>query len=250
MTYLAKVSLPNPVALFIVGLIFFGCQSDTGTKNIEDFYYPLDELKDGLVYEYAHPSFDSVAHFFNYYKTIEADGKVLFLGMQYNYLAEPQQLTVEEKVSNGMLLKESSLYQYDSTGRQFTIPVKVEVGSVFPFEVRDSGGIFVYNVIWHNPVDSSKFIRLIRNRRYTGDTTFVFEGQSHPAVKFNVREHVESFDDGFLEHEFNTLEIYAKGIGLVYYRKDITDDLTITYALKERFSMEVLEERLGKKLTQ
>jgi len=230
--------------------------SDDG-RYIEPYYFPIDDLKDGLVYEYRHPQFDSVPPFYNYYRIIKKRDttserrKVItyLVGMQYNYKFEPQQLTVEERISNGMLLTKSIVYQSDSTGKQQSMPMEIEVGSVFPFEVRDSGGVFVYNVKWHDAVDTSKFTRLIRNRSYGGATDYTFNEKNYDAIQLNVAEKVESYDEGFVEHSFGGYEVYAKDIGLVYYKKNVTPDLILEYELKERYPMSILEKKFEKERT-
>lgn len=242
-------SIPIIPFLFL-SLLLLSCGSESDFRDLENYYFPIDDLKDGLVYEYQHPTFDSVAPFYHYYRNVKSGDSLFLVGMQYNYLFEPQQLTVEEKISNGMLLTESILYQNDGEGKQVAMPMEIEVGSVFPFEVRDSQGVFVYNVKWHDAVDSSQFTRLIRNRSFAGDTSFIFKEKTYPAVNFLVREKVESFDEGFVEHEFNTFEIYAQSLGLVYYRKEVTPQLVIEYRLADTYPMSALEEKFGKQSSQ
>lgn len=251
MTYKIKYLLPFGLIISFV-VAFMACTDDG--RYIEPYYFPIDDLQDGLVYEYRHPQFDSVPPFYNYYRIIKKRDttserrKVLtyLVGMQYNYKFEPQQLTVEERISNGMLLTKSVVYQADSTGKQQSMPMEIEVGSVFPFEVRDSGGVFVYNVMWREATDSTKFTRLIRNRSYAGDMDYRYKDKRYDAVQINVREKVESFDEGFVEHSFDGHEIYAKGIGLIYYRKEVTPDLILEYELVDRYPMTELEARFKK----
>ena len=249
----SKKIMNQPIKIIFAAfaaLIFLSCGGENNFRNLESFYFPIQKLGDGLVYEYRNPQHDSVAPFYHYFRNVKKGDSIFLVGMQYNYLFEPQQLTVEEKISNGMLLTESILYQNDSTGKQVAMPMEIEVGSVFPFKIKDENGVFVYNVKWHEATDSSKFTRLIRNRSYVSDTSFVFEGRGHPAVKFLVREKVESFDEGFVEHEFNTHEIYAESLGLVYYRKEVTPQLVIEYQLTDTYPMSDLEAKFGKQLSQ
>ena len=86
---------------------------------------------------------------------------------------------------------------------------------------------------------------LIKNRRFMGDTTFVYQGQTHESILFEVRELFERDDqeEGYFEQEFSGIEIYAKDIGLVYYRKEITSELIIEYQLVDQYPMTELEEK-------
>lgn len=231
----------------IVSVLVVGCGNSSNQRNISSFYFPVEKLADGMVYEYRHPA-DSLAPFYHYFRNVKSGDSLFLVGMRYNHLFEPEQFSTEEKISNGMLLTQSVLYQKDSLEKQISMPMEIKVGSVFPFEVRDSGGVFVYNVKWHDADDPEKFTNLIRNRSFAGDTTYVFNGKGAPAVKMAVREKVESYDNGFIEHEFNTLEIYAENIGLVYFRKEVTPDLIIEYQLVDRYPMSVLEAKFGKVL--
>ena len=243
-------NLTQIILAVFTSLIFLSCGAENTSRNLESYYFPIQKLGDGLVYEYRNPQHDSVAPFYHYFRNVKKRDSIFLVGMQYNYLFEPQQLTVEEKISNGMLLTESILYQNDSIGKQISMPMEIEVGSVFPFELKSKDGVFVYNVKWHDAVDSSQFTRLIRNRSYVSDTSFVFEGRGYPAVNFLVREKVESFDEGFVEHEFNTYEIYAESLGLVYYRKEVSPQLIIEYRLADTYPMSVLESKFGKQSAQ
>ena len=228
-------------------LFFWSCQTKDAKKDISSFYFPVENLDEGLVYEYRAAA-DSLAPFYMYYRTVKNDSQTFLVAMQYDFEFIPQQLAREEIVENGVMLAESFLFENDLTGRQVQIPVEIESGSVFPFEVNDSGGIFLYKIKWYEPADTSVFTRLIRNRKYEGDTSFVFKNKKLPAVKFEVKELAENYDEGFLEHEFSGMEVYAKNIGLVYFKKKVSEDLRLEYALFDTYPMKVLEEKFRKNL--
>jgi len=144
-----------------------------------------------------------------------------------------------------MLLEELFLYQSDSTDKQTRIPVEIVAGNNFPFEVQDSLGIFLYNIQWFSPADSSTNT-LIRNRRYLGRTTYEFEGKEYAAIEFGVRELIENEQEGFLKIELKGKEIYAQGLGLVYTHKEAIDSgFEQTYQLYARYPMMELEKKFG-----
>ncbi|MCB0663335.1 MAG: hypothetical protein KDC24_11390 [Saprospiraceae bacterium] len=238
--------LPITVFFISLGCLFNACSPENdGTKNISDYYYPMDSLNEGLVYEYKAVNNDSMSALYNYYRTVESMDETFLVGVQYDPFFQPSQLSREKVVSNGVKLVESFIYLNDSTGTSTQIPMDIIAGVTFPFEVRDSGGIFLYNVKWFdNPGDTTVYTSVIRNRRYEKDTTVNYKGEQLPAVLFSVRELVENFNDGFWEKEFNSKELYAKGIGLVYFKKDISPDFKLEYALYDRYPMEVLEAKL------
>jgi hypothetical protein len=144
-----------------------------------------------------------------------------------------------------MVLEDLFLFEEDTsgTGQQYQIPVEIVQDDVFPFRVQKDGGIFLYHVQWEPPADPGANLALIKNRRYEGDTTFVFQGKKYDAIVFSVKELVSYDQNGVLEQQYDGQEIYAKGLGLVYYRKKISDALNLRFRLSERYPMQQLEEK-------
>lgn len=239
------VFCPRPRKIFLLfGLFAFltACQPDE-YRDIRGYYFPLKELKDGLTYEYRSLRNDSLAPNYWYYRSFVKPDSIFLTGTYYEYDLLPQQFIREEMVSNGVLLEEMYVYARDSTGEQHRSRVEVLQGNAFPFEVRDSGGVFLYKIRWQSPTDTSITTTLIKNRIYRGDTTYQYKGETLDCIFFEVRELVEQEQEGFLEQEFSGLEFYAKELGLVYYRKDIQEDFTLEYGLHDRYSMDRLEEK-------
>lgn len=228
--------------IILASPLFFSCQEDQGRRDIRDHYFPMKELTDGLVYEYRPVGSSEMAPVYWYYRSFLFEDSVFLTGTYYEYELLPLQFTREEMVSNGMLLEEMYLYEQDSTGRPVRTEVDIIAGSVFPFEVRDSGGIFLYRVQWESPLDPGATTTLIKNRRFLGDTTFVYKDKIYDAVRFEVRELLEYDKEGVFEKEYSGTEIYAEDLGLVYYRKEISPELTLEYALADRYPMAQLEE--------
>ena len=79
------------------------------------------------------------------------------------------------------------------------------------------------------------------NRRYLRDTTFVLQEKEYPALLFSLEGEVSLRDpeEGDISPQFRGYEIYAKGIGLVAYRRELgTDGAARGGRLTERVSME------------
>ncbi len=236
-----------PASIFLLISILFSCNYDT--KNIRDYYFPLKELTDGLVYEYRSVNNDSLAPDYWYYRSIVTDTSVYLTGTYYDAASlTQQQLTREEMVSNGVITKDLYLYETDSTGKQQQIIANIIADNVFPFEVRDSGGVFLYKVSWQLPSERNATTTLIKNRRYAGDTTFVFQNKQYDAVVFEVKELLQHNQEGYFEQQFSSVQWYAKGLGLVYYRRDVTKDLILEYRLADRYPMKRLESVFKKKI--
>lgn len=234
--------------IFIMISLFFSfcmaCQMGQ-KRNIEAYYLPLKTLKDGLVYEYQSTNPDTFPPYYWYYRTIEQGSSTFLTGMYYDYKFMPQQLIRQLKVSNGMLLEEAFIYETDSSEYQIQIPMEINNGSSFPFEVKDSFGVFLYNVSWQSVLDTSR-ITVVKNRRFTATTTYDFQGKSYPAIEFSVRELVEHDKEGVLAIELIGKEIYAKNIGLVYVEKStIQGNYQQVYRLSDRYEMSVLEQKFA-----
>lgn len=230
------------VQLFVAICCVYGCKPD-GKHDIFNYYYPLEELRDGRVYEYRPVEADSLPEEYWFFKTIYTDTAEYLTGTYYDYNFMVRQLTTEEIVENGSLIKNYFLYTMDSTGVQHQVPAEVIGATAFPFEVRDSGGIFLTNLKWTFSKNPEVSTTMIKNRRYAGKTTYKYQGKPVDAVVFDIKELVDDYNEGHWEKQYTGKEIYAKGIGLVYYEKTIDDNFVLKYALKAVFSMEELEER-------
>ncbi|MFQ5447587.1 MAG: hypothetical protein ACE5FF_11705, partial [Saprospiraceae bacterium] len=151
------------------------------------------------------------------------------------------------RVHNGMLLDEFYTYERDSAGAKIRVKASIEAANVFPFRVSASPGVLLSSIRWE-PLGEPGSVTLIRNRQFDGDTTFVFNGKTLPAIKFNVRELVDNDQEGHLELEYPAMEIYAKGIGLVYFRKDIDEKWQMEYQLAATYTMAEFEKKFGQRI--
>lgn len=242
----------NAVFRFTLAALFFqflsSCEPGDGRRDIRDYYFPLKALADGLVYEYRPVSNDSMTPVYWYYRSFRQDEGIFLTGTYYEYDLVPLQFIREELVRNGMLLDDIYLYEPDSAGRQLKVPVDILAGNAFPFEVSDSSGVFLYKIRWQPPSDPGATMTLIKNRRFLGDTTLTAGGETYTGIAFEVRELFEREKNGVFEQEFSGLELYAKGVGLVYYKKEVTENLVLEYYLADRYSMTELEDQLRRRL--
>lgn len=226
-------------------VLICACQTDR-TTNIKTYYFPLHELYDGLVYEYQSVSDEQLPPYYWYYRTVDKeDGAVTLTGMYYNYEFEPQQFIQEERISNGMILEDLFIYEPNSVGKQDQVIAKIIEDTVFPFEVRDSSGVFLYEAQWFSPTDSTNYT-IVRNRRYQGKTSFTYQDKDYLAIKLQVRELIETEQEGFLTIELMGEEIYAQGLGLVEVKKEsVTGSFKQHYRLADRYLMTDLEEKFS-----
>ncbi len=221
--------------------------ADEQAFDIREYYFPLKELSEGMVYEYKNIANDSIAPDIWYYRSL-VEGKEKFLTSTY-YMPDltPQVLNREVMVHNGMLLDDMYVYGKDTTGSgvQPKTQAKIVAGNNYPFLVRMPGGVFLSRVEWTDPNQPEVRYAVIRNRRFAGPTIFEFEGKSYPALRFYFREAFEQEikDQGTLTPvPYGGEEIYAKGLGRVYYRKD-NQSIPFEYRLAKRYPMKQLEDK-------
>ncbi len=236
------VYLKLVIAILIFSFLY-SCQTSTKTKNIRSYYYPVADFMAGKVYEYQAVN-DSLAPFYWYFRTTISKGDTIITSEYFDHNFIVQQLTNEEIVKNGVILNDFYFYETDSlTGQQKQNPVRVEVDNVFPFEVTDSTGLFLYKIFWRDYQQPNQKYRLIKNRHYMGEASYIYKGQQVPAVQFFNKELLEIEAVGFQEVAYNSVELYAKNIGLVYFRKEIEGNVVQEYELADIYDMADLEEK-------
>ncbi|MBL7774763.1 MAG: hypothetical protein JNK89_02105 [Saprospiraceae bacterium] len=237
--------LAASVFLTFVVFLFLACTD--GKRNIRDYYFPVYDLQKGLVYAYAAEEGDSTDRRYWFYNSFVRDSGTFLVGTQYDRYFAINQIVREKIVDNGSLARNTFLYELDTaSGKAIPVRAVIESANLFPFQVTDSLGIFLYSLHYTPPTDTGATIALVRNRRFLGDgPPFQFQGKSYPTVRFGLQEAIRHNAEGSAEIEGSGEEWYAKGLGLVYFRKSFGPGGAIRYAyrLTETFSMQELERR-------
>ncbi|MFT5801494.1 MAG: hypothetical protein ACI956_001302, partial [Nonlabens sp.] len=120
--------------------------------------------------------------------------------------------------------------------------------NVFPFEVRDSGGIFLMQLKWVFADNPPVTTTLTRNRQYSGRRSYIVEGENVEVAVLTLREEVDDQNNGHWTREYEGVEYYAKNIGLVYYKKEIDENFILEYELRKRYPMSELEKKFKQQL--
>lgn len=244
---LQKVVSAPPLSNFIFwGFVIVLLSACQGKTNIQDYYYPIKNLQSPKVYEYRASS-DSFPPYYRYFRTIVTGEQVFFTENFYDHQFETRQFAREERVKEGMLLREMFLYMPDNQGKMQVVKANIHVPAAFPFEVTDSNGVFVYNISFTNPKDNS-LNTIVRNRRFVKKTTIIFKEKKYEAVVFEVKELLENELKGTWKHEFRITETYAKDLGLVSSSRDMGDGRILTYHLHDIYTMEDLESKYQRQI--
>ncbi len=235
--------MKNVLFLFGLGLLtFFSCNTKEQKRDIKEFYFPSENMiEEGRVYEYKAMNNDSLPPEYWYYKSVETDSALYFTGTYYDHNFEIRQVFREEIVGNGTLMQDYFLYIPDTTGTLMSLPADIQAPNGFPFEVRDSNGVFLFKLMWTFNEEPLMTTTLIRNRRYKGDKSYSYKNKTLECIQFDLVELLDDFNEGHLERKYTGTELYAKGIGLVYYKKNVDQGFVLEYELVDMYSMDELE---------
>jgi hypothetical protein len=227
-------------------LLAAACSGD-GKRDIRDYYFPIEELRNGKVYEYDLAQGDSSSPEYWFYRSLQRDSGLFLAGTYYDSRFQIGQIVREKIVDNGSLARGYFLYEADfETGKQIQTTAVIEAPNVFPFKVKDSTGVFRFRLRYHPAADTTATIYLIRNRLFLGDApAFEFQGETYPCIRFGLLEVIGNEKEGIAEIKGKGEEWYAKGLGLVYYRKTFGSkgQVKFEYRLKDIFPMSELEKR-------
>lgn len=224
-------------------LLGSGCKDGEKQGEYARFYFPYKTLTEGLVYEYESTSKGEAEYW--YYKSEKEEEEWLLTGTYYNSFFQVGQFFKEGIYPTGTLMSDYYLYQPDSTGQVIQYDAELIAANGFPFSLKDTNSVLLFALQWTFSEVPLHRISLTRNRQYREKTTFAFRGKRLPAIVFDLRELIDDERVGHLEREYTGMEVYAEGIGLVYYRKEIGDDMVLEYQLKDIYPMADFEKKIN-----
>ena len=213
-------------SIFLVFTCCLSCQSGT-EASLKMYYYPVPEEGTTVAYTYRSPN--NADLYYRYELEKEGEG---VLGKYFDQNDLIQLTFKEEYTPSGATLKMMRLTEYDSLMKPHTVHAQIITDDIFPFHELKPTELIVYHIKWNSPIKPSRRTILLRNRRLLGDTSIVFNGEKIDAVKIDVHENIELEDNGTVEYSSKGVEIYAKGLGMVYYRKRVGDKVDLEYQLE------------------
>ncbi|HRI58525.1 MAG TPA: hypothetical protein PK228_02345, partial [Saprospiraceae bacterium] len=234
----------------ISGLLYLffasACAGD-GKRDIRDYYFPVEELRSGKVYEYDLAEGDSSSPEYWFYRAFQRDSGLYLAGTYYDNHFQIGQIIREKIESGSVVAREYSLYDADvETGKQIQTNAVIESPDVYPFRVKDSVGVLIFSLKYQPATDPSTTIYLTRHRIFLGDApAFEFKGLTYPCIRFGLLESIGTTKGGDDLLKGRGEEWYAKGLGLVYYRKIFgkNSQVRFEYRLKDVFPMSGLEKK-------
>src|SRR5688572_3570788 len=157
-------------------------------ESLADYYLPLDSLGlGGMQYSYRSLSDTTLdREVWQHINTAEG----LIMSINYDHRQQVVQKQYERVVPNGVLIDSLVLFEEDSLGSMKAYTVRVISPHRFPFDARDTTKVFLTHLEWWQPEDSLHIV-LQRRRRFQGDTTWQWNGEAIPAVRFRTTDQLE-----------------------------------------------------------
>lgn len=212
-------------------------------QPLKKYYYPLAQLKDGLVYEYTNDSTNLVDYFW-FYKTVEDEaGNWFLLSTRYNTNFEQDQIVRERVYAEGTNCESYQFLQSDTSGKSQSAQCRLKETVMYPFDVpKKKDLVYRFQMEFNLPTDPDLTYRVTRDRRFDrlgkekyGDKMadcVVFENLLHVAVGDSVHGGHWKIDSS------RTTEIYAENIGLVKNVISLSTGTTASHHLTARYTME------------
>lgn len=241
-----KFSLNKLIIFFLLAVIGSHCTNAKKELALKAFYYPYEDLKNGLIYEYIPLNDPSFSHVYWYLQSEQVAGKWYINEVYFEDNFIPLQYIKEKIVSNGVLTKKVNLFLQDTSGVSVEVDGDLHAGNVFSFTGKKYGNILLSNFTFKIPDGSNNTTTIIKNRQFEGYTTINIAGHEYQTARFGVKELVSMGNekDGYTEPEFIGIEQYAKGIGLAYYKKEAEGKTIIEYGLNKRYHLNVAAPQL------
>ena len=239
--------------MYVVLLAVFGAlwltacgETDQAADTLERYYYnhmTFDHT--GQVYIYKAISDDGMPdEVWHYRFDPNFRGSYLHSAM-YTPSGDLVQRIKERITVDGAYLLSLDLYYVDEEGNEEEIITRTTQERTFSFGKIDDKPKTRYVIDYiDNTADSVRVI-LTKERVVDGRTTYTYEGAEMPAVLVRTNEVLETETEGFTESEWKGTEIYVQDIGLVYYKKNITEQFVLEYELREIINYEEFRYRYG-----
>lgn len=222
-------------------LFFSGCDN---RRDIRDYYFPVRELinVNGQVYAYENiGTLPAPEREYWYYLGVDQDTALHLSITRYGPDFTPEQQSREEICNDGVRLRELAMLPADSNGIAQPVAAEVLYAYAFPFYLRDNDPTaYGYRLRLSSPEVAGATNYVTLDRRYRGDTTFLFQGETYDAIIFDLEGEVSLRDsvEGDISPTFQGYEIYAKGLGRVAYWRELAKGASMGGRLVERLPME------------
>lgn len=233
--------------LLLLTSLFFACEP--GPRDVRDYYFPTRELAEtGMIYGYENTgSLPAPDREFAYYLGVDQDSALYLSVTQYDASFSPRQQTRQQIENDGVYLRDLVLLQTDSSGIAIPTQTRLLYAKAFPFYLEEIPTEATgYRLRFTDPADQTTTTYVSLNRTFRGDTTINVLGERYDAIVFDLAGEVSERDTemGDISPQFTGFEIYAKGLGMVQYERELSPGATLGGRLTERLPMADFLERI------
>lgn len=214
------------------------------TDTLKSYYYPLAQLKDGLIYEYAYLPSNQTAYYWFFKTVVDEAGNWNLIGTRYGANFETEATTRERVYPNGMAYE---MYQFlvldTASGKDKVYPHNIISPTSFPFEIASKQGqVYRFQSTFNLPPDMTLNYKFTRDRQFSKFTNFNYEQQSKPAIELTGFDYLvlsDSIKGGYFTLDSSAIkETYIKDIGLVYIERQAPNKQIVVCQLKARYVMD------------
>jgi hypothetical protein len=218
-------------------LIFiFSCQPKESTQTTEEpvqevdnntfytkaYYYPIESLSEEKIYEYVieHEDQTYLSHYLSLKKELGEDGAVYLRSKYYAPNFQQNQEIKEWIIKDGVITQGYIFLVMDSLSQSLKkYPNEVSQNVVFPF-YASLDSVMAYRFVCEMKLPPDFLtVKLVRDRKFNKKLTYTYKEEELEAIAFTATDlyDIENTEGGgFWEQKKATIEVYAKGIGLVY----------------------------------
>jgi len=204
----------------------------------------MERLQEGEVYRYSCTEPDGRQKMiYWYYRSFLGGGRTIFSATGYEDGMDPRVHYQAQMTTKGMRLLGYYRYAEPEASRGFrqqAMRGKVLSGNWFPFRKTDYSEATT-QIAWKGSDGGSRVES--EARRFLRDTIVEFAGKKHPALVFEVRKYMQDLQDNSRRRICACREVYAQGIGLVYFESPNTPGQQRIYRYTGSITMEVLESK-------
>lgn len=218
-------------------LIFISsCQPQENTPTTEEpvqevndntfytkaYYYPIESLSEEKIYEYVieNKGETYLSHYLSLKKETGEDGNVYLISKYYAPDFQQNQEIKEWIIKDGVITQGYTFLVMDSISQSFKeYPNEVSQNVVFPF-YASLDSVMAYRFVCEMKLPPDFLtVKLVRDRKFNKKLSYTYKEEELEAIAFTATDlyDIENVEGGgFWEQKKATIEVYAKGIGLVY----------------------------------
>jgi hypothetical protein len=221
---------------------------DNNTFYTKEYYYPIEFLSEEKIYEYVieNEGQTYLSHYRALKKELGKDGSVFLTSKYYAPDFKQNQEIKEWVIKDGAITQEYTFLILDSISQTLKeYPNEVSENVVFPFYASlDSMMAYRFVCKMQLPPDFLT-VKLVRDRKFYKKLSYTYKEKELEAIAFTATDlyDIENTEGGgFWNQKKVTIEVYAKGIGLVYKEtKTAGSEATEVERLANIYSVEEYE---------